>query len=135
MRQRAEDVEHRGDAELSPHRPGMTHRRVERPSEGKPDAVLGNLRFELGRGDIDRNTHCLEEVEAAGGRRSPTIAVFAHRRPGAGGDERAMVETLGLATRAPPTPTMSIVVSGTLSGSAAAIIAVAARSAPRPFHP
>jgi len=88
VRERAEDVEHGGHAELQPHRCDVAHRRVERPGEGEPDAGLGDARGDPGAVDVERHAELLEQVEGAGRGRRLAVAVLAHGGAGGRGHER-----------------------------------------------
>ena len=92
---RAEQVEHRGDADLAAARRGEAERRMELRREAEADAgLLDAAQHALGR-QLDRHAQRLEHVGGAALRRRRPGAVLAHRHAGAGdhdGGHRADVD-------------------------------------------
>ena len=88
VRERAEDVEDRSDAELAPDRRSVPHRRVVARGEHESKSDLFEARRDAGRAEVDRDPELLEDVGAAAGARGRTVAVLRDARAGCDGDDR-----------------------------------------------
>ena len=84
---RAEDVEHGRDADLSSGRSGVAERRVEPRGQAEADARLLDAASHAGGRQLDHHPEGFQQVGRAALRRRGTVAVLAHRHPGAGHDE------------------------------------------------
>ena len=60
--ERAEEVEHRRDPELAPHRYRMAHRGVKARREAEPDAGLGDALGHAGGAEIDHHPERFKDV-------------------------------------------------------------------------
>ena len=88
VRERPQDVEHRGEAQLAAGRTGVTHRRVERLGEAEADAGPADAGHDVLRSQVDDDPELLEHVCGAGRRRGGPIAVLDDRCPAGRADER-----------------------------------------------
>ncbi|EKF23323.1 anthranilate phosphoribosyltransferase domain protein [Mycolicibacterium hassiacum DSM 44199] len=77
--QRAEQVEHRGHADLTAHRAGVPVGRMEQRREREPDTHLGDAARDVLRAQVDAHPQRLEGVGTARQRRRRPVAVFDHR--------------------------------------------------------
>jgi len=85
---RAEQVEHRRDADLASGRSDVPHCGVERRREAEPDPGLGHTPGDDGGRGVDADAERLEDVgRPACGRRRP-VPVLAAPSTGPGHDER-----------------------------------------------
>ena len=79
--QGSDEVEDRRDAQLSAHRGGVAHRRVEPRREAESDARLFDAPAYPIRAEIDHDAERLQDVGGAGERGSRPPAVLANNRP------------------------------------------------------
>jgi hypothetical protein len=88
VRQRAEEVEHRRDAQLGTDRRREAHRRVEGAGEAEADAALRDAVRHTWAVELEHDAQGLEQVRRARGRRRPAVPVLHDPGTGAGSDDR-----------------------------------------------
>ena len=88
IRQRAEQIECGPHAKLTPHRSGVTHRRVERRREKESDAGLGKTPLHDGRRSRHADAQRFIDVRAARFARCGSIAVLRHPNAARGDHDR-----------------------------------------------
>ena len=87
VRQRTQDVEHGFDAQLTPYRRYVFHRRVVIRCEHKAHALLRDALCNRSRGEVDIQPQSLQHIGAAAFAADAAPAVLADFGPGCGGHE------------------------------------------------
>ena len=106
--ERAEDVEHGPDADLSASRAGVSHARVQRLREQEADAGLVDAARHVVRVERDVDAERLEHVGAPAAEETARLPCLATGTPAPATTNAVVVEMLNVCSPSPPVPHVSM---------------------------